>query len=242
MTNVAGIVVERFDQNACSVVESEPVTLNLILRKKLQLYFHLYRLADDDDLAAETGVTETTREATVYPHPTNDKIKFTDLPGIGTPNYPDLPTYCEKVALEKYDTFLIFTSQRFTKNDLDLAEKVKSINKSFFFIRTKIDVDYAAEKRKKSFNEETMLQKIRVECWEYLQGMQNGDEEVFLISNHYPARWDFARLTQAILDVLPFRQRECLTLSLGVLTSLSTDMLKRKADILRGTIVDFIYP
>ena len=41
------------------------------------------RLADDDDLAAETGVKETTREAAMYHHPTNDKIKFWDLPGIG---------------------------------------------------------------------------------------------------------------------------------------------------------------
>ena len=43
----------------------------------------LYRLADDDDLAAETGVKETTKEKAMYPHPTNDKIKFWDLPGIG---------------------------------------------------------------------------------------------------------------------------------------------------------------
>ena len=43
----------------------------------------LYRLADDDDLAAETGVKETTKEVAMYPHPTNDKIKFWDLPGIG---------------------------------------------------------------------------------------------------------------------------------------------------------------
>jgi hypothetical protein len=41
------------------------------------------RLADDDELAAETGITEITREATVYPHPTNKKILFCDLPAIG---------------------------------------------------------------------------------------------------------------------------------------------------------------
>jgi hypothetical protein len=43
----------------------------------------LTRLGDEDDGAAETGVTETTRVATVYPHPTNDKIKFWDLPCTG---------------------------------------------------------------------------------------------------------------------------------------------------------------
>ncbi|XP_046843968.1 interferon-inducible GTPase 5-like [Xenia sp. Carnegie-2017] len=195
-------------------------------------------LREDDEGAAETGVTETTMMATSYPHPTNPKIFFWDLPGIGTPNYPDLPTYCEKVNLEKYDTFLIFTMKRFTQNDLILAKKVKDLNKSFFFIRTHIDVDYNSEKRRKAFDEAKMLEKIRTNCWENFQNFDHGlnENEVFLISNHYPTRWDFAHLTQSILDVLPFRQRECLTLSLGVLTSLSTDILKRKADVLRGRI------
>ena len=191
-------------------------------------------LGDEDEGAAETDVTETTREPTIYPHPTNEKIKFWDLPGIGTPNYPDLETYCEKVELEKYDTFLILTMKRFTENDRLLAKKVEALGKSFFFIRTHIDVDYGSQRRKKSFNEEAMLKTIREDCFGNLNGLTSGD--VFLISNLYPAKWDFARLTQAILDVLPFRQRECLTLSLGVLTSLSSDMLKRKAELLRGRI------
>ena len=79
-----------------------------------------------------------------------------------------------------------------------------------------------------------MLTTIREDSLENLKSLRMRRGEVFLISNLYPAKWDFARLTQAILDVLPFRQRECLTLSLGVLTSLSTDMLKRKAELLRG--------
>jgi hypothetical protein len=41
------------------------------------------RLADDDKMAAETGITEITTEPTVYPHPTNKKIVFWDLPAIG---------------------------------------------------------------------------------------------------------------------------------------------------------------
>ena len=152
----------------------------------------------------------------------------------GTPNYPDLETYSDKVGLEKYDTFLILTAGRFTENDLALAKKVKAINKSFFLIRTKIDQDYMNERRKKDFHEEAMLTTIRDDCLENLKDFRGINRVVFLISNPYPAKWDFGRLTQAILDVLPYRQRESLTLSLGVLTSLSTDMLKRKADLLRG--------
>jgi hypothetical protein len=136
--------------------------------------------------------------------------------------------------LEKYDTFLILAAFRFTENDLLLAEKVKSIGKSFFFVRTKIDVDVQNERRKKAFNEEEMLNDIRQDCLKNLKGFGADDKVVFLISNHKPVKWDFDRLTQGILDVLPLRQKESLTLSLNLLTSLSKDLLTRKVDILRG--------
>lgn len=195
-----------------------------------------FRLDDDDDEAAKVGVTETTKEPTCYDHPTNQKIKFWDLPGIGTPNYPDIETYCTKVPLENYHTFLIFTSSRFTEKDRQLAKKVGTMKKTFFFIRAKIDENVRAEKRKKLFNEEAMLKKIRSSCSTNLADLLTNEEDIFLISNHYPAKWDFARLTQAILDALPKYQRESLTLSLGILTSLSTEVLQRKVEILKGRI------
>ena len=190
-------------------------------------------LEDDDKGAAETGVIATTRKAAIYYHPINNKIKFWDLPGIGTPNYPDLETYCKKVDFEKYDTFLILTAGRFTENNLQLARKVKSITKSFFFVRTKIDNDIHNESRKKAFNEESTLKAVREDCWKNLEGLTAGDTEVFLISNHETANWDFDCLTQAILDALPVHQKESLTLSL---TSPSRDLIKRKVEVLRGRI------
>ena len=144
--------------------------------------------------------------------------------------------YCSEVKLESYDTFLIFTDSRFTKHDLKLAKKIKSLKKIFFFIRTKIDNDVRSEERKRSFNEEVMLNEIREECSQNLGDLVQNSRDIFLISNHYPAKWEFARLTQAILDVLPIRQRETLTLSLGILTSLSTDIVQKKVEILRGRI------
>ncbi|XP_015770548.1 PREDICTED: interferon-inducible GTPase 1-like, partial [Acropora digitifera] len=56
----------------------------------------LIGLRDDDPQAAEVGVAETTLEPTPYGHPTSPNIVFWDLPGIGTPNYPDLETYVQK--------------------------------------------------------------------------------------------------------------------------------------------------
>ena len=152
----------------------------------------------------------------------------------GTPKNPDLETYCKKFNLKRYDTFLILTASRFTQNDLLLAKTVREMKKSFFFVRTKIDVDVKAEKRKRAFKEDVTLSEIRRKSLENLEDLAVSDEEVFLISNHKPKKWDFARLTEAILDCLPRRQKETLTLALDLQTTQSKDILKRKAEVLRG--------
>ena len=197
------------------------------------------RLDDDDDGAAPVGFLECTREPTPYDHPTNSNIKFWDLPGIGSPDYPDLDTYCNKVQLEKYHTYLIFTTSRFSVNDLKLAEKVRLMKKKFFFIRTKIDENIRAEKRKRKqeFDEEEMLARIRKNCFISLGNLLTDDQDIFLISNHDPDKWEFARLTQAILDALTRYQRESMTFSLGkVITRSSDDIFQRKVDALRQRI------
>ena len=152
----------------------------------------------------------------------------------GTRNYPDFETYCKKVNLKRYDTFLILSANRFTQNDFLLAKRVREMKKSFFFVRNKIDVDVKAEKQKRAFNEDVTLSTIRKNTLENLKDLVANDEEVFLISSHKPKKWDFARLTEAILDSLPLRQKETLTLSLHLQTTQSKDILKRKADVLRG--------
>ena len=160
------------------------------------------------------------------------------MPGIGTNKFPDMETYRKKTQFDKYHTFLIFSCTRFTKDDVMLAQEIRKQGKSFFFIRTKIDMDYLNEKRKKSFNEADMLRTIRINCLKNLaeEGYNpiSGEDNIFLISNHHQKKWDFDRLTQAILDALPRYQRECLTLSLNTLTCLSREILQRKVDVLRG--------
>ena len=135
-----------------------------------------------------------------------------------------METYVQKVQLEKYHAFLIFTGNRFTRNDLLLAEKIRSMKKSFFIVRTKIDVDVRAHSRKRSFNEEAMLMKIRCDCAENLGDLLSNEEDIFLISNHEVDKWDFVRLTQAIL-------------SLGrAITRSSTEIFQRKVIVLKGRI------
>ena len=131
-------------------------------------------------------------------------------------------------------------SVRFTANDRILANEMKEQGKPFFFIRTKIDVDVKSEKRKKSFNEAAMLQKIRRDCGINLVDKADksicSEEDIFLISNRHLGKWDFSRLTEAILDALPRYEREALTLCLNALTGLSKNLLERKVKILKGRI------
>ena len=148
-----------------------------------------------------------------------------------------METYVHDVQLEKYHAFLICTANRFTKNDSLLAEKSRSMKKSFFFIRTKIDENARAESRKRSFNEEAMLMNIRRDCSENLGDLLSKEEDIFLISNHEPDKWDFVRLTQAILDALTRYQRESLTLSLGkAITRSSAEIIQRKVNVLKARI------
>ena len=72
------------------------------------------------------------------------------------------------MQLDKYHTFLILASHRFTEKHIILAREIKKQGKSFFFIRTKIDENVRAEIRKKSFSEAAVLQKIRRNCKENL--------------------------------------------------------------------------
>lgn len=170
-------------------------------------------LREDDEGAATIDVTQCTKEPTAYDHPAFPNAKFWDLPGIGTPSYPDMETYTKKVELEKYDAFLIFTATRFTENSLKLAVKIKSMKRKFIFIRTKIDNSARAESRKRSFDEQGMLTKIRCKCLERLGDLLSCEEDVFLISSHHPNKWDFSRLTEAIFDaVIMLQEQESLTL------------------------------
>ena len=135
------------------------------------------------------------------------------------------------MGLKEYDIFLIVASKRFTENNRLLAEEVKSLKKSFFFVRTHIDENYRAESRKDNFDEKKMLDNIRKDCLKNLKDLKVKDEEVFLISNYDPDKWDFPSLIKAVENDLPFRQKESFIMSL---TTFTKELVAEKAEILRG--------
>ena len=165
-------------------------------------------LCEDDEGAATVGIGQFTKEPTAYDHPAFPNARFWELPGIGTPSYPDMETYTKKVELEKYDAFLIFTATRFSENSLQLADKIKSMKRKLIYIRTKIDECVRAEARRRSFDEQGILTKIRCECLKCLGDQLSCEEDVFLISSHDPNKWEFSRLTEAIFDAVVMLQEK----------------------------------
>ena len=173
---------------------------------------------------------ETTKEPMKFPYPGNENIVFVDLPGIGTKDFP-AETYFEKVGFKDYDTFLILTSGGFSENNLKLAKIVKQMGKSFFLVRTMIDINVEAKRGKAPVNEEEKLEKIRSNCFDNVKDLITRRDDIFLISNYEREKWDFDRLIEAIEKALPDRQRECLTLSL---TNVTRKCIKRKAKHFKG--------
>lgn len=194
-------------------------------------------LRPSDDGGAAVDVVECTTQPTPYKHPTNSKITLWDFPGLGTPNFPDLETYFKIKGLEKCRVFLIFAATRFTNNDLQLARKLESANKNFFFVRTKIDAAVEDKRRdSKVFNEdvvEAMLESIRSDISKHLGNLLTREEDIYLIGNPCPSKWDFDRLIDDIIEVLPVYQRESVSLTL---MNLSAATVERKVKTLKGRI------
>ena len=198
-------------------------------------------MRDIDPGAAKVAAVECTMEPKCYDYPSNPNIKFWDLPGITNPIYnSDLKQYCKSVPLEKCDTYLIFGKDRFTTDDLKLAESIKSNNKKFFFIRARIDQDVENEQKSKldSFDKDATLDTIREKLSKDLigRGLLKDKKEIFLVSSHVLTEYQFDELTQAILAVLPERQRESLILTIDNALSLSKNTLKGKVEVLKKRI------
>ncbi|XP_007248603.3 interferon-inducible GTPase 5-like [Astyanax mexicanus] len=174
-------------------------------------------IGDEDEGSAETGVVETTMEPTAYPYKKYPNVQLWDLPGIGTPNFK-ADEYLQQVKFQRYDFFIIIASDRFRECHAHLAAEIVKMDKRFYFVRSKIDSNISAEKRKKTFNEQNTLDAIRKDCTEGLKRIGVDSPVVFLISGHFLDLYDFNSLEETIEVELPQHKRHVLMLALPNLT------------------------
>ncbi|XP_038625953.1 T-cell-specific guanine nucleotide triphosphate-binding protein 2-like [Tachyglossus aculeatus] len=176
-------------------------------------------LGDEEEGSAPTGAVETTMEPIPYQHPKFPNVTLWDLPGIGTPDFQP-EEYLRKVAFERYDFLIIISSEPFKSSHVDLAREIQRMEKKFYFVQTKTDLDLASAKKGNpgSYNEESLLQLIRDDCLESLKKGSVSHPRVFLISNFDMGLYDFRHLEDTLVRELPAHQRHTLRLALPSVT------------------------
>nr|XP_005995735.1 PREDICTED: interferon-inducible GTPase 5-like [Latimeria chalumnae] len=191
-------------------------------------------LEDEDEGAAETGSIETTMTPTKYPYPNNRNINLWDLPGIGTLKFK-ADEYLQQVNFSQYDFFIIIASERFKENHAKLACEIQKMGKRFYFVRSKIDSEIAAlKKRKKStFSEVVMLEEVRKNSIECLQKQGVERPQVYLVSCLELDKFDFNKLQETLQQELSAHKRDAFLLSLP---NISKTILLRKKKLMRNQI------
>ncbi|CAJ1074098.1 interferon-inducible GTPase 5-like [Xyrichtys novacula] len=191
----------------------------------------------DDKGAAPTGCVETTMEATPYLHPNYPNVTVWDLPGIGTMKFP-ADKYLEKVDFEKFDFFIIISADRFTEYDVMLVKEIQRMKKKFYFVRSKIDDNIRNEKRKKAFDKEKTLTKIRDKCIKGLQeqGFESPEAQVFLVSSFDLHLYDFPLLEDTLERELPEHKRDVFMLAMP---NSSLEMISKKKKAFQAKIKHF---
>uniref|UniRef100_A0A8C0ZN02 IRG-type G domain-containing protein n=1 Tax=Castor canadensis TaxID=51338 RepID=A0A8C0ZN02_CASCN len=184
--------------------------------------------------AAPIGAVETTMHRVPYKHRNIPNVIIWDLPGIGTMHFQP-KDYLEKVKFSEYDFFIIISSTRFTKNDVDLAKAIRNMKKNFYFVRSKVDFDLWNEKHCKpsTYDREKVLQQIRNHCVNSFKKNKLDEPQIFLISNNNSSEYDFPILMDTLIKDLPAQKRHIFMLSLLNVTEAAID---RKRESLRQFI------
>ncbi|XP_067853458.1 interferon-inducible GTPase 5-like [Heptranchias perlo] len=168
----------------------------------------------NDEGAAETGTTETTKEPAPYPHPNLPNVYFWNLPGIGTMKFP-ANKYLTEIKFKRYDFFIIISQSRFTENDAKLAKEIKQQGKNFYFVRSKIDNDLNSLKMEGvNINTDEELGKIREYSVSKLKEAGILTPTVFLISNFKMNEFDFPKLKETLTNNLDDIKKQVFLLSL----------------------------
>jgi len=152
--------------------------------------------------------------------PSNHLIQLWDLPGAGTEDFK-AAEYTKKMEFNKFDAFVLLSSERFTEIDKMIANEIQMLGKPYFFARTKMDDAMRNQKRtlKRKFDPKKEADKIRADCQKHLR--VSSSTKIFLIANlpDDDLRKDFPQndndlLKIEIINKLPDIQKHSLVFAL----------------------------
>lgn len=182
---------------------------------------------------AQVGLGDTTKEPTPYTHPHNENMIFWDLPGVGTTTFPRDQSYFKKVSFHRYDFFLILSDQTFSENDTWLAQEVRRRQKRFFFVRTKLDMEFTRAKHDGTDIAE-VIPRIHESCRGNFRAARIKEPLIFVISNFDPEIGQFDDLLNTIFWALPEIKRNAMVLSIGPLTH---QIIREKKASLKSRVI-----
>ena len=204
---------------------------------KSSLINALLGLNADDTGGAKVGSNETTIISECYRHPNNEQLKLWDLPGVGTPAFPQ-HNYMQEIEPDKYDFFLLVTSGRFCEIDVWLATELTKKGKGYFFVRTHMANEVADDKKAhpRSHTEAKLVGEVRANTETQLRKLWTTSPEnmrVFLIDSYEQEKYDFSDLELQLIGNFPELKREALLLTLR---TRNRAMIDQKAECLRSRI------
>lgn len=179
----------------------------------------------DKGFAETSPYGYTTKDAKCYVHPKNPKFELWDLPGVGTVNFKS-DNYVTNMGLANYDYFLIFFDV-ILEQDIQLAKKLKSLDKPLCFVRSKLDLVTQNE-----MHIDILYRKVL----EDLEKNGMGYVDVFFISSKNTAFGHFELLMNHMQQNLSVGQNAAV---INSLSSKSEPVIRKKYEILTrrlGTI------
>ncbi|KAH3729112.1 hypothetical protein DPMN_055075 [Dreissena polymorpha] len=187
---------------------------------KSSLINALRGLKDDAPEAAIPGCIEATMERKKYQHPDNANLVLWDLPGVGTPNFPQ-ETYIKKACFNDYDFIIMVSQSRYTITDTWLAEKIQNIfpDSNLFFVRTKIDVDLGSiqKGRSKHMSDEELqgvFRNIKQNCYDNLKKARINNPYVFMVDNHDTSAFEFGKLANTLVAKVSALKKDALIMTI----------------------------
>jgi predicted GTPase len=172
------------------------------------------RLTGDDEGAARVGSTQTTMTETSYAFPENPNLKLTDLPGMGTVEFPR-ETYLEIFNKDQNDCFVIIYNTRLSEDETWLAGEIMKMKKPFYFVRSHIDNDIKNERydQRDQISKEEVFTKMREKIEKLLPKMDRC-VDIYLVDCLEITTYDFPKLVTDILDNLPSHKQEAMIRSM----------------------------
>ncbi|XP_025033200.1 interferon-inducible GTPase 5-like, partial [Python bivittatus] len=142
----------------------------------------------------------------------------------------------KKVELSDFDFFIFIAPQSSQATRLQIASEVQQMDKEFYMVQTKIDLDLEEAKKQQlsGYSEEKILLPAKDFCRDSLGNEEVKDLQVFSVSNHKPDHYDFPLLRESLTSDLLWNKKKAFLSN--IVTTVSPSVLENKAATLQREI------